>query len=138
MSAKGLEWARQLRLEIVGRIDGLREALAGIEPLRQELARLEEQLKGVDRLIAAYEDQLGYPKAGEALQPASAFAVISEEASPAAAPPRTMVTLARGEPDSLAVACREFAAALRRAAVRAWMLVQSRVAEIFPRRNAQS
>jgi hypothetical protein len=62
MSQKGLEWAHRLRADLMIRIDDLRAALADIEPLRLELERLLGQLKGVERLIAVYEDQLGDPK----------------------------------------------------------------------------
>jgi hypothetical protein len=62
MSQKGLEWAHRLRADLLIRIDDLRTALADIEPLRLELERLRGQLKGVERLIAVYEDQLGDPK----------------------------------------------------------------------------
>ena len=62
MYQKSLEWAEGLRTDLVVRIEGLEAALADIEPLRQELERLQTQVKGVERMIGIYRGYLGYPK----------------------------------------------------------------------------
>jgi hypothetical protein len=84
MAQRELEWALRLRADLSERADHLRSALAEIEPLRLELGRLEEQLKGVDRLIAVYHDHLGLARE-DAPAPGSLVAVRDEEA-PAEAP----------------------------------------------------
>jgi hypothetical protein len=58
-SYRGLDWAKQHRTVLAARIEGLRAALAGIEPLREELLRLQVQLTGVERLIEVYYEHLG-------------------------------------------------------------------------------
>jgi hypothetical protein len=130
MSAKGLEWARKLRAELDSRIGELREALAGIEPLRQELARLEEQQKGVDRLIDAYENQLGFAKP-EYLAPRPAPRPVEIEGAmpplpptdavpiPIEAPSPTLVAILRDDALAAIAFCRTGAMGLW-AALRVW------------------
>ncbi|HEY7797622.1 MAG TPA: hypothetical protein VIA80_02565 [Hyphomonadaceae bacterium] len=143
MSAKGLEWARQLRAELEHRIEGLRDALAGIEPLQAELARLEQQLKGVTRLIAAYENELGYPKAGEAApvpQPVVSRAELTRRIEAALVPldapesPNPAVVPRKGTPDLITM-LRNGASLVRRSAVRCGLSVRVWLAERFPSNN---
>ena len=133
MSAKGLEWARQLRVELENRISGLREALAGIEPLRVELARLEEQQKGVERLIAAYETQLGFAKREHLVPrpaPQHAAPLAANDESP---PPRLqaagdLVHVQPPRPTLLAILRGEALAAIafcRRSVARLWLSVRA-------------
>ena len=146
MSAKGLEWARGLRTELERRIGELREALAGIEPLRQELVRLEEQLGGVQRLIAAYENQLGYPRPGEVAAPITVQAALSPEAPlppladtalvPTGSP--TLLAILRAEMLSVMAVCRKGGSLSREAARRLWLSVRVWIAERIRHRNAHS
>jgi hypothetical protein len=62
MDQKGLRWAEQLHAELVARVEYLSEALADVEPLRQELVRLQGQVRGVERLIALHHQLLGKPQ----------------------------------------------------------------------------
>ena len=148
MSAKGLEWARGLRTELERRIGDLREALAGIEPLRQELVRLEEQLGGVNRLIAAYETQLGYPKPEEAAPHIAIQAVPPLEKEPppplvdaalvsAEPQPPTLVAMLRAEALHIPGLVRRGAARSRRAATRLWLALRIWVSDRLPNRNAR-
>jgi hypothetical protein len=82
----GLEWARHLRSQLIERIHVLRAALADIEPLQQELTRLEAQLKGVDRLIAVQTELLGLPMAAVEAGPQNL-------GSPAPTPPEDAASL---------------------------------------------
>jgi hypothetical protein len=75
-----LSWAQRLRGELAGRIEELRAALADIEPLRQELTRLESQMIGVERLIAVCHDRLGNAPPQQSAQ-ASADRIQSSEPS---------------------------------------------------------
>jgi hypothetical protein len=147
MSAKGLEWARKLRSELECRISELREALAGIEPLRVELARLEEQKNGVERLIAAYENQLGFAKP-EHTAPLPAPVVRSAQDTP---PPLidallpveipespTVIAILRAEAFAILAACRKGAALTRNAATRLWLSARVWFSRHFPDHNAQS
>lgn len=144
MSTKGLEWARRLRAELEARISELREALAGIEPLRQELARLEEQQRGVERLIAAYETQLGFEKKHEYLVPraappvATGGAATGEEASEpladaaplaVAPPPPAVVDVLRPTLLGVVAACRQ-------TAVRLWLSARVWISRHFLHSNA--
>lgn len=146
MSTKGLEWARRLRNELERRIEELREALAGIEPLRQELARLEQQLGGVERLIAAYENQLGYPKSDEVAAPIAVQPGLPrEESLPplvdtalVPADPPTLVAILRAEALSVMAACRKDALLSRDAAARLWLSVRVWISEHIRHRNAHS
>jgi hypothetical protein len=162
MSAKkGLEWALRLRADLQMRIEQLREALAGIEPLRQELARLEEQLKGVERLVAVYHDQLGYPKLERPVQPVAtevgpmhaedaisleaAFFPYIENLQPPTPPPPTLMSILRGQALGAIALCRQGAAHARETALRFWLSargfslsVRSWLADLLPRRNTQS
>jgi hypothetical protein len=104
MSRKALEWAQRLRGELAERIEELRVVLADIEPLQEELLRLEAQLEGVERLIGLYVNQLGVartavvsgkPKEEIALQPGADVQPVS------------------GETPSLGAATRAFGKALR-------------------------
>jgi hypothetical protein len=86
MYRKGLEWAEQLRGDLVIRIEDLRAALADVEPLRLELERLQSQLKGVERLIAIHHAQLGLTVpawVGEPLESGGAAAHLQSSAVPA-------------------------------------------------------
>jgi hypothetical protein len=142
MSQRGLEWALRLRADLGTRITELREALAGIEPLRQELARLEEQLKGVERLVAVYHEQLGYPRREE-----EALAAIPppQQAAPEAAlapiqipEPPTFIAILRAEFLALAAACRRGAALTRETAARVWLSARVWVSERFSHGRAHS
>jgi hypothetical protein len=148
MSAKGLEWARGLRTELERRIGDLREALAGIEPLRQELVRLEEQLGGVNRLIAAYETQLGYPKPEEAAPHIAIKAVpplekeylpplVDAALVPVEPEPPTLVAALRAESLRALALVRQGAARSRQAATRLWLALRIWVSDRFPNRNAR-
>jgi hypothetical protein len=158
MSAKGLEWALRLRTDLHSRIEQLREALAGIEPLRQELARLEEQLKGVERLVAAYHEQLGYPKANDVAapvaQPALTRAELTRQLEAALIPLEalepetlvqmetraspTLVAILRGEALRAVVVVRNGAAHTTRTATRLWLSLRVWLAERFPHSNTLS
>lgn len=147
MSAKGLEWARRLRAELEQRIEGLREALAGIEPLRVELARLEEQLKGVNRLIGAYENDLGYLKSDEAAHPPvllpAAAAQAPQLAEPALVPvvehkQPTLVDVLRAEARALVDAVRDAGVASYQAAARTWLIIGGWLSERFSRSSSLS
>jgi hypothetical protein len=81
MSQKTLDWAQRLRAELVDRTEGLRSALADMEPLREELHRLEGQLQGVERLILICHERLGYDA------PPWASAARQEPTAPSSAPP---------------------------------------------------
>ena len=127
MSQRGLEWALRLRADLGTRITELREALAGIEPLRQELARLEEQLKGVERLVAVYHEQLGYPRREETPAPVTAPASAPPEPAFALAPPSgrpTYMAVLRSAARSLAAACRKGAVLARDTVARFWPAVR--------------
>ena len=148
MSAKGLEWARGLRTELERRIGDLREALAGIEPLRQELVRLEEQLGGVNRLIAAYEIQLGYPKPEDVAPQAAVQAAPAREAEalpplvdaalvPVEPAPPTLVAILRAEALHTLALVRQGATRSRRAATRLWLAVRIWLSGRFPNRDAR-
>lgn len=144
MSAKGLEWALRLRADLVIRIELLRESLAGIEPLRQELARLEEQLKGVERLVAVYHDQLGYPKADEValpvMQPALTHAQQALQLEAAFIPvkppePPTLAIILRGEARRTIAVLRNGATLAQKTAARLWLSLRVWLADRFPRSN---
>jgi hypothetical protein len=143
MSVKGLEWARRLRAELEHRIEGLREALAGIAPLQAELARLEEQLRGVTRLIAAYENELGYPKAADAApvpQPVLSRAELTRQIEAALVPldtpePPKPAAVPRETTLDIVAMLRNGASLARRTAVRLWLSVRIWLAERFPSNN---
>src|SRR5690349_4608743 len=99
MSQKTLDWAQRLRAELTDRVEGLRAALADIEPLREELHRLEAQLQGVERLILICHERLGYdapPWASPARQePATPAPAMQPAAAPEVfAPPVPVPTFA--------------------------------------------
>ena len=81
MSQKTLDWAQQLRADLLDRVENLRAALADIEPLREELRRLEGQLQGVERLIMVCHERLGYDA------PPWASAARQDAPAPSSAPP---------------------------------------------------
>jgi hypothetical protein len=140
MSQRGLEWALRLRADLGTRITELREALAGIEPLRLELARLEEQLKGVERLVAVYHEQLGYPRPEEetpAMIPRTQETASEAALVPVEIPePPTLAAILRAEALSLVAACRKGAAFTREAAARFWLSVRVWVSERLPHGRA--
>src|SRR5690349_24155 len=102
MSQKTLDWAQRLRADLVDRVEGLRAALADIEPLREELHRLEGQLQGVERLILICYERMGYDA------PPWANAGRQEPAAPTE-PPMQPVAL----PEVFAPPVPTFAGALR-------------------------
>jgi hypothetical protein len=57
--SQSMDWALQLQSELSARIEKLRAMLTDIEPLRQELTRLESQLHGLERLIAIQAELRG-------------------------------------------------------------------------------
>ena len=140
MSAKGLEWALRLRADLQNRIEQLREALAGIEPLRQELVRLEEQLRGVERLVAVYHEQLGYPKTAEEIAPAPQLAVSREELTRQIE--AALVPLHAPEPAKPPAPASDEApdilVALRSGVTRFWFSLRIWFAERFLRRDSLS
>jgi hypothetical protein len=140
MSAKGLEWALRLRGDLVIRTEQLREALADIEPLRQELARLEEQLKGVERLVAVYHEQLGYPKAAEVAQPPVPQPALREPAlqldaafiSAEPPAPSGLSDHVRGRVLGAVEVIRNVVMLMRKTAVRLWLSLRMWVVERLP------
>src|SRR5262245_31895352 len=111
MYSKPLEWAQSLRGELLERIEHLRTVLADVAPLQAELQRLEEQSKGVDRLINLYLVHSGYsPEAPRAqpIAPPQADASERQDIVPALPPP----------PPSLTDAARDLGRALHAKAAR--------------------
>jgi hypothetical protein len=142
-----LEWGYQLRTDLEARIDSLRAALADMEPLREELGRLEQQLKGVERLIEVYHLQLGYPRRrraeqarteGETETPPSELPVVAAKVEA----PDIVLSAGAAPPPQDGGAWREGLLRIARdgqaAAGRAWVAASAWVGRRFPRSRAQS
>jgi hypothetical protein len=144
MRQRGLEWGYRLRADLEARIGNLRAALADMEPLRDELARLEGQLRGVERLIEVYHTQLGYPRPPWA-EEAAATVAPAPAALPGAIPAKP------GAPDILSGATKtppagsawrvgllKAANGSWAAAVGAWLAARTWIGRRLPPHRAQS